>query len=109
MNHDTLQKLFIKWFQENHPEARILENRSGKARINKELWIPYGMPSTGGGSDLMAFYPGGVTEFYEVKTKDDIMRPDQIKWANCVTGLGFKYFIVRETERDFTIESYKSG
>ena len=106
MTHGELQNLFIISFQKAHPEARIFENHSGKARINKKLWIPYGMPSSGGGSDLMAFYPGGVTEFYEVKTIKDTHRPDQKRWANLVTSLGFKYFIVRETGGGYVVEEF---
>jgi hypothetical protein len=106
MTHGELQDIFILDFQKANPAARIFENHSGKARINKKLWIPYGMPSSGGGSDLMAFYPGGITEFYEIKTIDDIMRPKQIDVATLMTRLGFKYFIVRETGEGYVVEEF---
>lgn len=106
MTHGDLQDIFILWFQENYPESRIFINHSGKAKINKKIWIPYGMPCTGGGSDLVAFRPGGITEFYEVKTKKDTLHPDQIRWANLVVGLGFDYFVVKEQGEGFEIVDY---
>lgn len=107
MTHSELQNLFILSFQKAHPEARIFENHSGKARINKKLWIPYGMPSSGGGSDLMAFYPGGVTKYFEVKTiAYPTMSKGQIKFAKFLVSLGFKYFIVRETKEGYEVEEF---
>jgi hypothetical protein len=110
MKHKDLLNYFIAWFAKKYTDARIIENHSGKARITKHKWIPYGMPPTGGGSDLMAFHTGGKTVFYEVKTNAyPKLSPDQHRWATLVTSLGFEYYVVREWEgpETFQVFSYE--
>lgn len=107
MNHKDLQTLFILDFQRDNPEARIIINRSGKERVSKKIFIPYGFPPGGSGPDLIALYPGAVTKYFEVKTLDDVMRPDQIKFANFLVSMGFEYYVVRERGAGYVVERYE--
>ena len=84
---------------------RLLDNNSGMAHHRDGTVIPYGMPPVGGGADKFAFGPGGVTEFYEVKTfAYPTMSRRQIDFANTFTSLGFAYFVVMETQDDLGFE-----
>ena len=97
MTHKELQDLFIINFTRKNPGVILCENHSGKTPVKKNVWIPYGMPSSGGGSDLMAFYPGAVVKFYEVKTLAyPTLSAKQVRWADMMTRLGFEYYVVKE-------------
>lgn len=80
---------------------RLFDNNSGAAHHRDGSVTPYGMPHTGGGADKFVFGPGGVTELYEVKTfQSPMMRVKQIDFANTMTALGFRYFVVMESAED---------
>lgn len=103
MTANKLSKLFLKWFQEQNPEAKIYRNNSGTIRRKNQM-IHFGTPNKGG-ADFIAFVSirtGDINndylsvEFYKIKTAKDKMLKEQIKFANMITNMGGEYFIVHE-------------
>jgi len=107
MTHAELSEVFKRYHQETWPERRIFPNRSGVAVYGKSL-VPYGIPAPllgkkkkagGGGSDFISLGPEGgyfTAWFFEVKTLNDTMKPNQRRWAKWVVSQGGKYWIVKE-------------
>lgn len=101
MNANNLSKIFLKWWQEQNPEGRIYRNNAGAVHLKKRF-IRYGIPPQGG-ADFIAFVPEIlegykylIVQFYEIKTKNDRMSKEQIKFANMIVNMGGEYFIVHE-------------
>jgi hypothetical protein len=118
MTANALSKIFLKWYQENNPDARIFRNNSGAVKTQFGM-VRYGLPNKGG-ADWIALVPVSYidydiiddnlikktllrVDFYEIKTKNDKLSKDQIKFANMVFDMGGRYFIVNEN----TIENYE--
>lgn len=109
MTHAELSEEFKIWHQHTYPERRIFPNRTGFAVYGKKA-VPYGIPpplrgkkkkAGGGGPDFISFGPEGgyfTAWFFEVKTLKDVMKPNQNRFADYVTGQGGKYWIVKEQE-----------
>jgi hypothetical protein len=110
MTHKNLKDKFMLWWQKENPKGRIFDNNTGFAKFGKSL-VPYGFPppiinkkESGGGPDCIACPGGGDIEFYEVKRFKDRIKKNQKRAAEMCTRLGFKVFIVRESENNLGFE-----
>lgn len=127
MKANELSKHFLWWFQNEYPDARIYRNNAGCFKTQAGNWVRYGIPNKGG-SDFIAFvsnsscnycqseiceYKCKITwinaQFYEIKTKNDRMSKDQIKFANQITKMGGDYFIVHENPKTINVDVQKGG
>jgi hypothetical protein len=105
MKANELSKLFLIWWQKENPEGKIYRNNAGCFQARSKTWVRYGIPNKGG-SDFIAFLPKEyndfystkylMPQFYEIKTKNDRMSKDQIKFADMIVNMGGDYFIVHE-------------
>ena len=102
MTHAEVSELAIRWFNEQpkYKNFVLIPNRSGQAEYNG-VYVPYGIPPGGGGSDFILFgQREGVfaCEFLEIKT---IVYPTlsrkQKRWLKRMAGLGAACWIFRET------------
>lgn len=103
MNHSDVSQLFLKWARDDYKYTfwRILKNESGWDDKKK---AHCGCPECGGGFDYFAFGPGGITEFFEIKTNayPKLSKKQKIFRDNMIP-LGFKCWIVRENDDSFYI------
>lgn len=95
MTHSEVIQKFLKWALSGaYSGWFIFQNNSGYASEEK---VHYGVPNSGGGFDLFGFGPGGVTEFFEVKTNGyPTLSKKQKVFRDNMTRQGFKCWVVRE-------------
>lgn len=89
----------------------MIPNRSGQAEYNG-VYVPYGIPPGGGGSDFILFgsrqMAGGdegmgvfTAEFLEIKTiAYPTLSRKQKRWLKVMAGLGAACWIFRETQTE---------
>ena len=103
MTHAEVSELAIRWFNEQPKYVGwvMIPNRSGQAEYNT-VYVPYGIPPGGGGSDFILFgQREGIftTEFLEIKTiAYPTVSKKQRRWLKRMAGLGAACWIFRETQ-----------
>ena len=117
MTHGELRVKFINYHQEKWPDRRLFDNRTGWAKFRGQH-VPYGIPTPlkgkrkkagGGGPDTISFGNEGgffTAWFFELKTINDDMRPNQKYFADSMVSKGAKYFIVKERDEGFKVIQY---
>jgi hypothetical protein len=94
MTHGEVSEQLKLWFKANKPGWYLFQNSTGYASAEH---VHYGVPHTGGGADYFAFGPGGVTEFYEVKTNGKpTLQKNQKAFVAKMEKQGFKCFVYKE-------------
>jgi hypothetical protein len=110
MTANQLSKKFLIWWQEQNPDGKIYRNNAGSAKRSK-TYVKFGIPPKGG-ADWIAFIPKQIikfqdefsritssfltVQFYEIKTKNDKISPEQKQFFDMITNMGGEVFIVRE-------------
>jgi len=100
LSEDQLQSTCFQWHWNNYPAERgMLFHVNQKARNSIEGNRMKAMGVVPGVSDMI-YLKGPV--FIEMKTEDGKQSPDQRRFEDLVTTLGYKYVICR------TLEQFKS-
>jgi len=81
--------------QQNMGKLYYIRNNTG-AMVNQQgRFVRFGRR---GSSDLMVFYAGGRTEFWEIKNEKGKLNPNQLEFKSFIESLGFVYRIIRSVD-----------
>lgn len=79
-------------------ESLIEKKLTTEVKKRGGLAVKFASPGLDGVPDRLVLFPGGILAFVELKAPGKIMRPLQQKRAKELIALGFKVYLVDNTE-----------
>lgn len=97
MKETLIQSAILNLLQlhQNMGHLYFIRNNSGAVVNQQGRFIRMGRR---GSSDIIVFFKGGSTEFWEVKNEKGKLNANQIEFRDYVTELGYKYHILRSVD-----------